>query len=176
VRNVLPAWLPLAVAVANGLAAAGAPREGVAAAAVMCAIGVVMVVAVASDERYQRDDWRDAARALGQVTQTRAIIVTPASGRVPLLLYLRDAHSIPDKGIDVKELDYVGLAPRLPGQAAHPPRPAVLALPNFGEFARKEGETYTVIREGTMQPLHVGPTVGLSPLDGRPAIALYQQP
>src|SRR5204863_2069457 len=84
VRNVLPAWLPLAVAVATGLAASGVPREGIAAAAVLCAIGLVQIVAVASDQRYQRDDWRDAARALGPVTQTRAIIVTPASGKTPL--------------------------------------------------------------------------------------------
>src|SRR5204862_17850 len=83
---------------------------------------------------------RSAAGALGPVGRPRAIIVTPASGRVPLLLSLRGAHSIPPQGVDVKELDYVGLAPRLPGQTPHPPRPPVLALPNFGEFARKEGQ------------------------------------
>jgi len=173
-RNLLPAWLPVGVAVAGGLAARGAAREGAAAAALVCAIGLVFVIATDFDGRYQRDDWRGAARGLGAPNQPRAIIVTPASGRIPLLLYLHGAEPVPPQGVDVKELDYIGLAPRLPGQAPNPPRPPVLAIPTFGEFARKEGETYTVIREGTAVPFHVQPDVGVSPLDGRPAVALYQ--
>ena len=40
-RNVLAAWLPLAIALAAGFAAPRAPRAGIAAAALLCAIGVV---------------------------------------------------------------------------------------------------------------------------------------
>ena len=175
VRNVLPAWLPLAVAVATGLVASGVPREGIAAAAVLCAIGLVQIVAVASDQRYQRDDWRDAARALGPVTQTRAIIVTPASGKTPLLFYLRGAQPVPPEGIQAKEIDFIGMAPRLPGQVAHPPRPTLVALANFNEFARQEAATYTVVKERSANPVPLTPTVGVSALDGRPAVVLYQR-
>jgi hypothetical protein len=127
-------------------------------------------------ERYQRDNWRGAARALGKPTQTRAIIITPASGRVPLLLYLKDARPVPPEGVDVKEIDYVALSPRLPGQAANPPRPPVLPIENFTEFARKEGDTFTVIRERSQVGTHIRETVGNSPLDGRPAVVVYESP
>jgi 4-amino-4-deoxy-L-arabinose transferase-like glycosyltransferase len=175
-RNVLAAWLPLSIALAVGYAAPRAPREGLVAAAALCAIGLVVVIASATNEAYQRDNWRAAAKALGKPNQPRAIIVTPTSGRLPLLLYLHGAEPIPPQGVDVKEIDYVGLAPRLPGQAPHPPRPTVIPLPGLGEFARNQGETYTVIRMGSGSPIHITPMVGLSPLDGRPAIALYQEP
>ena len=73
--------------------------------------------------------------------------MTPASGRVPLLLYLKGATATPPAGVDVKELAFVGLAPRLPGEAPKPPRPPVVGAAGFTEFARKEGDTYTVVRE-----------------------------
>lgn len=173
-RNVLAAWLPLGVAVAAGFATGRAPREGIAAAALLCAIGVLMVVAVARDDRYQRDDWRAAAKALGKADQPRAIVVTPASGRVPLLLYLPSARPSPASGVDVKELDFVGLAPRLPGEAPRPPRPPTVGAAGFTEFARKQGDTYTVVRERSPVGTHVTPTVGASSLDGRPAVTLYE--
>ena len=174
-RNVLAAWLPLGVAVAAGFAARRAPREGIVAAALLCAIGVFMIVSVATNDRYQRDDWRAAAKALGKPGEPRAIIVTPASGRVPLLLYLKGAEASPPGGVDVKELGFVGLAPRLPGQKPNPPRPPIVGAAGFTEFARKQGDTYTVVRERSPTGTHVTPTVGASSLDGRPAITLYQR-
>jgi hypothetical protein len=78
--------------------------------------------------------------------------------------------------MDAKEIDYVALSPRLPGQAAHPPRPPVLPIENFTEFARKEGDTFTVIRERSQVGTHIRETVGNSPLDGRPAVVVYQAP
>ena len=176
-RNTLPAWLPLGVAVAVGFATPRARWEGFIAAGLLCLIGLIVVLAVDTDERYQRDDWRSAARALGTSKVRRAVIITPVSGQIPLLLYLKGAKPVPPEGIDVMELDYVGLAPRLPGQAPRPPRPpGPLPLPGFAEIGRKEGETYTVLREQAAAPLHVTPQVGLSPLDSRAATVVYQDP
>jgi 4-amino-4-deoxy-L-arabinose transferase-like glycosyltransferase len=175
-RNVLPAWLPLGVVVAAGLAMPGARRVGPAAAAALCAVGLALVIATDVDEAYQRDNWRAAARVLGKVDQPRAIIITPTSGRVPLALYLGTARPVPPPAIEVKEIDYVSMAPRLPGQAPHPPRPPVLAIPGLGEFTRTQGVTFTVIRMGSGQPIRITPMVGLSPLDSRPAVVLYQTP
>jgi mannosyltransferase len=173
-RNVLAAWLPLGVAVAAGFAAGRAPRAGIAAATLLCAIGVVMVVAVSKTDLYQRDDWRGAAKALGAAEMPRAIIVTPPSGRFPLLLYLHGARPSPAGGVDVKEVDFVGMAPRLPGEAPHPARPPTVGAAGFTEFGRKQGDTYTVVRERSPAGAHITPTVGASSLDGRPAITLYQ--
>jgi hypothetical protein len=174
-RNVLAAWLPLGIAAAAGFAKGRAPREGVAAAALLCAVGVVMVIAVARDDRYQRDDWRAAAQALGTAQMPRAIVVTPPSGRVPLLLYLHGAQLSPPVGVDVKEIDFVGMAPRLPGEAPRPPRPPTVGAAGFTEFARTQGQTYTVVRERSPVGTHVTPLVGASSLDGRPAITLFQR-
>lgn len=173
-RNVLAAWLPLGVAVAAGFATTRAPREGIAAAALLCATGLAMIVATASNEAYQRDNWRAAAKALGAPDQPRAVVVTPASGRIPLLLYLDGARSIKEGSVNVKELDFVGLAPRLPGEEAKPPRPPSVGAAGFTEFARKQGDTYTVVRERSDSGGDITPTVGASPLDGRPAVVLYQ--
>lgn len=175
-RNVLASLLPLAVATAAGFTAGRGPREGIAAASLLCALGLVMVIAVDFDEAYQRDDWRGAAQALGTSGTARAIIVSPPSGRIPLLLYLKRARTVVPPGVDVKELDLVGMAERLPGQAPAPPRPAVVAINQFSEFARHEAKTYTVIREGSAQPQHIEATTGASPLDGHPGVTIYQTP
>src|SRR5436189_262961 len=90
----------------------GRSRRAAAAAiatAVLGAVGVAMVIAVDVDDRYQRDDWRGAAQALGHSGQPRAIIVTPASGRIPLLLYLKNASQVQPPGVEVRELDMVGM-------------------------------------------------------------------
>jgi hypothetical protein len=170
-RNVIAAWLPLAVAVAAGFATR---RSGVVAAAAVCAIGLLQVIGVDTHERYQRDDWRAAGKFIGTADQPRAVIVTPASGAVPMLHYLRGGRPSPAAGVDVKELVFVGLATRLPGEAPKPPRPATVGAAGFTEVRRKEGDTYTVVVETSPAGTHVTPQVGASSLDGRPAVTLYQ--
>ncbi|HEX6712759.1 MAG TPA: glycosyltransferase family 39 protein [Thermoleophilaceae bacterium] len=170
-RNVIPSLLPAAVAVAAGFATT---RAGVAAAVALCAIGLIQAIGVDLDDRYQRDDWRAAAEFIGAADQPRAVIVTPASGAVPMLHYLRDGRRTPESGVDVKELVFVGLAARLPGEAAEPPRPPSVGAAGFTEVRRRQGDTYTVVVETSPTGAHITPTVGASSLDGRPAITLYQ--
>jgi hypothetical protein len=67
------------------------------------------------------------------------------------------------------------MAPRLPGEAPRPPRPPTVGAAGFTEFARTQGQTYTVVRERSPAGTHVTPTVGASSLDGRPAITLFQR-
>src|SRR3954447_21771435 len=170
-RNVIASLLPMAVALAAGYAT---DRGGVAAAAALCALGVVQVIGGHTDERYQRDNWRGAGEFIGRADQARAVIVTPASGAIPMLHYLRGGQTTPAAGVDVKELVFVGLASRLPGEAATPPRPPTVGAAGFTEVRRKQAETYTVVVEKSPTPTHITPTVGASSLDGRPAITLYQ--
>ena len=170
-RNVLAALLPLAVAVAVGFATS---RSGMAAAAALCALGVVQVIGVDTQESYQRDNWRGAAEFIGKRDQPRAVIVTPASGAKPMLHYLRGGVATPAAGVDVKELVFVGLAARLPGEAPKPPRPPAVGAAGFTEVRRKQADTYTVVVETSPVGTHITPTVGASSLDGRPAVTLYQ--
>ena len=140
----------------------------------LCALGVFVTVAVARDERYQRDDWRGAGEFIGRADQPRAVIVTPASGAVPMLHYLQGGRKTPASGVDVKELVFVGLASRLPGEAAEPPRPPTVGAEGFTEVRRKQADTYTVVIETSPAGTHITPTVGASSLDNRPAITLFQ--
>jgi mannosyltransferase len=170
-RNVIAAWLPVGVALAGGFAIG---RAGIAAAAALCALGLLQVIGVDTQARYQRDDWRAAGKFIGAANQPRAVIVTPASGAVPMLHYLAGGRPAPATGIDVKELVFVGLAARLPGEASKPPRPPTVGAAGFTEVRRKEGETYTVVVEKSPTGTHVTPQVGASSLDGRLAVTLYQ--
>ena len=170
-RNVIAAWLPLGVAVAAGLAVA---RGGVAAAAAICAVGLVVIIGVDSNEQYQRDDWRGAAHYIGASSEPRAIIVTPAAGTTPLLYYLPHARKTPPTGENVKDVVFVGLASRTPGQAPAPPRPSLVAFANFNETRRQQAQTYTVVEEQSAVGAVIPPQIGASPLDGEPALTLYQ--
>jgi hypothetical protein len=170
-RNVIAALLPLAVALSVGMATS---RAGVAAAAALCALGVVQVIGVDTQGRYQRDNWRAAGEFIGPASGPRAVIVTPASGAVPMLHYLQGGVKTPAVGVDVKELAFVGLASRLPGEASKPPRPPTVGAAGFTETRRKEGDTYTVVVETSPGGTHITPQVGASSLDNRPAVTLYQ--
>ncbi|MEA2484031.1 MAG: mannosyltransferase [Thermoleophilaceae bacterium] len=170
-RNVIAALVPLAVVVAAGLSTG---RGGMAATAAICAIGLFVVIGVDQNERYQRDDWRGAADFIGRRDQPRAVVVTPASGALPLLYYLHGGVPTPASGVDVKELVFVGLAARLPGEPPRPPRPPAVGASGFTETRRKQADTYTVVVEKSPVGTHITPLIGASSLDGRPAKTLYQ--
>ncbi|HEX4719832.1 MAG TPA: glycosyltransferase family 39 protein [Thermoleophilaceae bacterium] len=170
-RNVIAALLPLAVTLAAGFATR---RAGVVAAALLCALGLVQVIGVDTQERYQRDNWRAAGKFIGKGNMPTAVIVTPASGAVPMLHYLRDGRPTPANGAAVKEIAFVGMAARLPGEAPKPPRPPAVGAAGFTEVRRKQGSTYTVVIETSPVGTTVPPQVGASSLDGRPAVTLYQ--
>jgi uncharacterized membrane protein len=145
-RNLIGALLPAAIVLAAGYSAW---RAGLAAAAALCLLSVGVVIAVATNPDFQRDDWRGAAEALGQATGPRAIVVTPASGRVPLELYLPRAREMPETGTHVTEVVLLGLRERRPGEDAHPPLPAAtqpLAQEGFAELPPLRRETFTLLR------------------------------
>ena len=172
-RNVLPALVPLLAVGAAGLAAL---RAGPVVAAVLAVLGAGAAVAVAAEPGYQRDDWRGAARALGPAERDRAIIVTPASGLLPLSIYLDRSRAVTAPGVKVREIGMIGLAAHLPGAAGEPPRPTDLQppAPGFTQASRTDGETFTTVVFESPLPFNVTPTVGASPLDSRPARTLFQ--
>lgn len=117
-RNVIVLWMPAAVAVAGGLAAARAPRIGLALTAVLCAIGVTAAGAVAFDRSLQRPDWRKLARLLGPGPAPggpgRAILLQHYRTLLPLSLYMPRLNFLRHGSATVNEFDVVAMqAPRV---------------------------------------------------------------
>ncbi len=113
-RNVIGVLLPLAIVVAAGLGAARAGRIGIATAAGLAAVSVGVVLATASEPKYQREAWREAAAALGPAERARAIVTTPGEpGREPLQnVYLPDTALIGSGSVRVSEVDVLALPRR----------------------------------------------------------------
>jgi mannosyltransferase len=117
-RNVVVLWMPAAVAVSGGLAAARAPRVGLALTAVLCAIGVTAAGGVAFDRSLQRPDWRKLARLLGPAPSPgspgRAILLQRYRTRLPLSLYMPKLNFLRQGTATVNEFDVVAMqAPRV---------------------------------------------------------------
>jgi len=103
-RNVIGAWVPAAIVVAAGFAAR---RWGIVLAAALCAVFLATVVAVDTNARYQRADWRSVARALGPASGPRAI-VTPSLGDEPFEYYLGRRTALLRGVRRVSEVDVLG--------------------------------------------------------------------
>ena len=172
-RNLL-AVSPLGAALAGaGLAHAARawPSVGPAAIASGFVLGVATVVGVAIDPRSQRDDWRGAVAALDTAPEERLIAASPGSALAPLRYYLPDARLLTDPAILTREIDYVAMAERSPGERPKPPRPA--APPQVDGFelaAGVRGETFTVLRIRADEPAPIAPSTVATGLDGRPPV------
>jgi mannosyltransferase len=174
-RNSLAAWLPAAVVVAIGLSVRPARRLGAGGAAALAAMGIAVCVAVAADERYQRDDWRGAARALGRPATTRAVVFSPAESAA-LRLYLPRSRLLTGEAL-IREVDYLALARHRPGQTRAspkleelPPRPRGAAT-----VKRRREQTFALVRYRLRQPERIRPTP-LPPLARKAAAVLVQRP
>jgi mannosyltransferase len=171
-RNVLAAWLPLVVVAAAGLARSGL---GLAGAAAVCALGLAAVVGVALEPRWQRDDWRGAAAALGPPSVDRAIVLTPAeTGTLPFTLYRPDARPLPAAGGPVRE---IALVAPVAEDGRPPPRPSIAPVPGLPRVRRRFEDGYTVITLSGPRPVPVTPAqlaaLRLSP-DRNPAVLIEQ--
>jgi hypothetical protein len=175
-RNVLAA-LPLAATlVGAGIAAvaAVAPWPAAAATAAACALALVAVVGVAVDPALQRDDWRDAARALGPAGGERVIVSSPGAF-VPLRYYLPGLRPLVAPATTA-EVDYVAIAMHRGGSRSAPPRPRdnPLPAPGFVVAERLETASFTLVRMRAPAPRGLAPEALVVGLDGSPAAALAQ--
>jgi 4-amino-4-deoxy-L-arabinose transferase-like glycosyltransferase len=175
-RNLL-AVAPLGAALAGaGLVQAELlwPVLRPVAIASACALGLATVVGVALDPRSQRDDWRGAVRALGTAPGQRILVASPASALAPVRYYLPDARPLTEPAIATAEIDYLAVPERSPGERAAPPRPpaAPMPAPGFALTARREAETFTVLRLRAATTLPIPRTAVVVGLDGRPGAVL----
>ena len=179
-RNVL-ATLPIVIAlVGAGVAAASemTPWPAIAATGAACLAGAAAAIGVAGDPTLQREDWRGAARALGQAAGGRVIVATPSSALVPLRYYLPRLR--PRTGPDpfTDSVDYLALPSGYPQKRAAPPRPtqAPTPAPGMTLIDRTDAQTFTVLRLRAPTAVQVPVAALGTGLDGVPAVVLAEPP
>jgi mannosyltransferase len=108
-RNLIGAWVPLAVLLAIACTALRSLPAGAALGALLAGAFVIAQVKIDSTARYQRPDWQGVAAALGHPTGARAVVAYDgpyASG--PLLIYLPRSSLWGGAALSVDEVDVVG--------------------------------------------------------------------
>jgi mannosyltransferase len=152
-RNLIPALVPLLVAVAVGFTLRRARRSGTILAAALVAYSLGFSVWASLSPALQRPDWDPVSSALGESTTPRAI-VTWTLGAASLRYYLSTGgfQVQPSDGFDwwVGEVDFISDGPV-------PPPPRRLLGPGFRQAAyQRVGRLY--VRR------YVTPGPGLMPL------------
>jgi mannosyltransferase len=138
-RNLLPALVPLLLAVAVALTAERARRLGTVIAALLVAYSLGFCVWAGTDSDLQRPDWEAVADHLGEPDGPRAT-VTWVIGEAPLRYYLSTGaiQLKASEGYDwlVREITFVSI-----GDA--PPPPQGMLGPRFREIGHEEvGELF----------------------------------
>ena len=124
-RNLMPALVPLLVAVAVSVTLRGARRRGLVLGAALFAYSLGFCVWASLSPALQRPDWGAVAAKLGEPAAPRAI-VTWTLGEASLRYYLSTGsfQASAADGFDwlVHEVDFVsdGPAPPVPAAAARP--------------------------------------------------------
>ena len=163
-RNVLVAWLPLALAVATGLGARHSGRAGLAATVALALLSASTMLFVVTRESLQRDNWRGVADTLGKPHATpRAVVVTPSAAVQPFAVYRPALDPMPDAGVPVREVALVALPVRRRTQSRpeEPPRPEAHRPPVLAGFALVEPpqfeKTFTLLRYVSETPTLLTP-------------------
>jgi 4-amino-4-deoxy-L-arabinose transferase-like glycosyltransferase len=143
-RNLMLTWPALALIAATGFGCARARRIGAVLAAALAGLSIACIWSVIDNPRVQRPDWRGAARALGSVRTTRAIVsYTLAKGA--LSPYLSNLIDYPLKGTRIQEVDVVSPTGGWLGATPH-----LLSVdrlpPGFAFVRRVKTDTYTILR------------------------------
>ncbi len=155
-RNLLPALVPLLVAVAVGFTLPAARRRGAALAAILVVYSLGFSIWASLSPALQRPNWESVATAIGEPTVPRAM-VTWTLGEASLRYYL-STGSIqvqPSDGFDwwVGEIDFISDGPA-------PPPPARLLGPGFREAGYERVGRLYVRRFATpgpeLRPLRLG--------------------
>jgi mannosyltransferase len=142
-RNLMAMYAPFTIALAAGFGGSRGGRVGPTLAAALCATAAFVCVWTSFDESVQRDDWRDAARALGPVPNgDRAIVLNPEPARKPLQLYAGRLERIDPRGAAPSVLEVIAIGNARPPNFPEPQPPAV----GFQRVERRVTETYELVR------------------------------
>ena len=86
-RNLIAAWVPLAIAAGAVFGATRAGWWGGVLAGVLCLGGVAVNWEVATQPSLQRENWRAVSKALGRADGRRVIVTYPRYAQIPLEAY-----------------------------------------------------------------------------------------
>jgi mannosyltransferase len=147
-RNLLPALVPLLVALAVGFTLRGARRRGAALAGVLVVYSFGFSVWASLSPALQRPNWESVANAIGEPTVPRAM-VTWTLGHASLRYYLSTGsfQVQPSEGFEwwVGEIDFISDGPA-------PPPPERLFGPGFREVGYERVGRLYVRRFATPGP------------------------
>src|SRR4051794_38878140 len=144
--NLQLLWLPAAIVVAAGFGARRARPLGIAGAAALCAIGIAVVVKVATDDHLQRYDYRFAAQLLRQeAVGPRAIVANPGNSLTPIAAYVPGIDYLPP-GARVREIVFLGMRSQDESTRARAFDPGYAPrVPGFHQTDRGDLDDFTVI-------------------------------
>ncbi len=139
-RNLLPALVPLLVAVAIGFSLPTARRRGVALAAVLIVYSLGFSIWASLSPALQRPNWDAVAGAIGKEPATPRAMVTWTLGEASLRYYLSTGsfQVQPSDGFNwwIGEVDFIS-------DGSSPPPPERLIGPGFREVGyEKVGRLY----------------------------------
>jgi hypothetical protein len=103
-RNLIAAWVPLAIALGAVLGARRARWWGAAVAGLLCLGGVAGNLEVLTRPSLQRDDWRAVTKALGQPVRPRVVVLYPHWVRRPLWVYGQRLDEFPRRAFGLREV------------------------------------------------------------------------
>jgi mannosyltransferase len=145
-RNLLPAYVPLAIVVSCGLGARRAGWPGTVLAATLCALLAAFAVYSSARPALRHDDWRGVADAL-RPSGGQQVIVAPFLGDDPLIYYL---------GGQVHRNDaFAGRVKRVVVVGYGPPRGRAGLPSAFTERSRRKVSYFTLTVYGAPRPTFV---------------------
>jgi mannosyltransferase len=118
-RNLIGAFVVLAIGFACVFASRRAPRCGLVVVALVCVIELTALVVVARRPSLQRDDWRTAVKVLVPSDLPVAVLTDPWWERSAIEAYRPDVRPMTSSGATVTDIVFIGLSP-LPLQFVPP--------------------------------------------------------
>lgn len=113
-RNVIDAWVPLAIALAGGAVSRGRIPRAQPLLALLVLAAVALLTLRSTDivsTPQKRADWRGLARCLGSPQPGRVFFLSPSYNTVVLKLYRPNVQSAPRNGngsVSTSEIDLIG--------------------------------------------------------------------
>jgi len=142
-RNVIAAWVPVAVLIAAGVGVARAPRAGAVIGGCLLAVSLAVILATNLIDGYQRDDWRGIARSLPAASAAR-VIVGPRFASSPIAIYRGPTAEVRSTSVSTSELAFVTLRTRNTGRSPTPALALTTPPRGFKLVAVKKGESFAV--------------------------------
>lgn len=178
-RNLIDLLVPVLLVLGAGFTAAGV--LGRWSLAGLCGLSLFVLVATAWQPKFDREDWRSAAAAIGPAARLRAVVATPgAEAWRPLAVYSGTRRM--RKGTAVSEVAVLASARRPIGSTERPtvPRPetGTPPAPEFAQVARRTGDRWTLLLFRAARPVRLTPAIlARAKLDpGSRAVVLLQEP